>query len=579
MRRSIPIAVIGILFVVASARCVSAACNSAPSASEVDEDGSQLPPSLLNFRPQADACRARSLAQFRYKGELGRINDAYFFPALDDSLYIAPDDICVGSPTSRTEPRVSEIADFDRLAIFVIFDTDRGGPITVWPYLAAPRPTLGLGTLSSTLNAKLKLGVPSYPRTTTEKRDVAVRGASSVRFVTKDWDRRVQPYRAGDRVVGARIPLPDMNALRAASARPALTSSSVRIVAIETGDKDVEDIAKVLLDIYDNGCESACEPLQKLGVKVCITKIYTQFPREDGSVEYREDPLLCSVDIPTDPSGNERGFNLFHQVCEADPTAPHDPSLAKCNEPPANQTLWLWQSDCGAIHVPFDWTDIRIRQTPEGSKSVTREVDGRSGVGRARDADNRRIWIPGREFVGSTHRDDPSDCGTYSRWRLPSIDVFYPDGPETAELGLSGAVDQDNSIVHIFPRRPAVLLCKDGFPRACMKVEEHAGIACSCPPGVTPCECVDSRRCSSGDRKGTVCMTNDDCASAAPGGSDGICEDAFMHFACNGGDREDMPCTNDDHCKRRTTGGTDGRCTRQPRCQPAGAVFRSGAHR
>jgi len=295
--------------------------------------------------------------------------------------------------------------------------------------------------------------------------------------------------------------------------------------------------------------------------------------------------MLCSVDIPQlppfpplPPPGFAQGpqplplpnkHNFFASVCEPgspDPVkhkpvtlpSPGTPPVAVARTPvlePCGQTtptLKLWRSSCGGIHIPLDYANIRIRKQLDGSQRtrVKRWLYGQSGAGRETDADSKRIYVPGREFVGSTPDYDSSSRRADTNWRLPELDVWYPDGQEGAEFGLKGVADKDESIIHVFPRIPAIYVCAKTAtgtdidpPRGCMGVGSQ-GTHCSCEESYGPgCTC---ERLSVGGQ----------------------------FFACEGGDRANMPCTRDAHCKSRDTSRESGTCSRHPICRPGDTVWR-----
>jgi hypothetical protein len=231
------------------------------------------------------------------------------------------------------------------------------------------------------------------------------------------------------------------------------------------------------------------------------------------------------VQIPTSLTA----ANDFAKSCENEDATP-----PQCDQSHPKRSLKLWQDRCGGVHVPFNWKAIRT--LPDGSK-LRREVRGRTGVGRKKSAEDPAVWIPGREFLGSTPVGDPQGTSTGVDWRKPLIDVW---GQTPEEFGLQGVVDQDDSIVHIFPRvRTRIVCAAAAKPNACMGVDDDPMgqyLFCACSDsGPGPCGCNEE---------------------ATP-----------RYFVCGSGDRRGMPCTRDRHC----TGG--GRCDGQPHCQDAGAVW------
>jgi hypothetical protein len=227
--------------------------------------------------------------------------------------------------------------------------------------------------------------------------------------------------------------------------------------------------------------------------------------------------------------------NVFQEQC-FDAKNP-DNTLEPCSTTVDPTELTFAEDDQGGIHIPFDYTKIRIPKN--GADPITRIIAGLSAAGRKQKGKDPAIYLPGREFLGTTPVPDPE--GTSSDWRKPDIAPWRPaDRPN--EVGLIGTVEEDNSIVHIFPRLKVGWLCDspDAENEACLAVERFAS------GGV--------EKCAEQDRWSAVCKT--------------IMKPRFM--ACQGGPLDGMPCTRPAHC------GPNGYCNGVPACQSEGDVWEPG---
>ena len=284
----------------------------------------------------------------------------------------------------------------------------------------------------------------------------------------------------------------------------------------------------LLSKITAEGCAAHCDALVGIGASACVDRFYAILP--DGKVV--DDKIACEVTVPPDITKN-----VFKKQCEN--LVPPPAGLAPCDDNDPISPLQLWEDSCGGIHIPFDWTGIRkTASTP--STDITRWVAGRSATSRteAGNPDSSRIWIPGREFLGSTPWDDASGTLGTTKWRKTDIDVWYPDDP-SEEVGLRGSTDQPDSIVHVFPRMPVSIVCWNGAgTEGCMRVAEGGGVTCACeeryPAG---CKCAIPNR--------------------------------PQYFECEGGDYDGMPCTRHGHCNSaQGSPNPNGSCSRKPTCRP-----------
>jgi len=282
---------------------------------------------------------------------------------------------------------------------------------------------------------------------------------------------------------------------------------------------------ELLTKIATDGCVSDCAALESAGALGCVDRFYSV--ASTGLLA--TDSMPCSVTIPAGITTND-----FKKKCQNLPTP--DNQLAGCDD--QRTALQMWQDDCGVMHVPFDWTEISKDAT---GKSIQRYVAGRSAISRTEKGklQSHRIWVPGREFLGSTPWDDPSGTAGTTKWRKPEIGVWYDnDAPE--EIGLRGSVDEDDSIVHIFPRMAVALGCDVPGDEACMGYDANGDLSCECEDRYAPgCECKEF--------------------------------DPPKFFACDSGDFQGLPCTRHAHCNALPgSANPPGKCATKPTCQKDG---------
>lgn len=567
---------LGLALALGIAGSARASCNSIPPASEFRPGFVPVHPEIDLGSGSPQPLPSGMEAAFRYKTALGRVDGVFFSPGRSERLRIAADDLCVGPPIENAAPRITDIGPIEDLAVFVAFDSAPGFSTPVWPYLADENPRITIPALRDALHELSRERARAHD---------ASPGFGPVHFVLGDnWDTGVRGIEIAPDVDALTIAVPNLyrSAEAVAHAERAswhLASASVRILAVHVGGKNVRQLAADVGQFLQGDCSAICEKLRSSGAVACVDSIYTRpmFPDISKAIRYAKDEMLCSVDIPqlppiTLPSDTAGGpsivlppqrHNYFVGVCEpgkpdqtilnphVTPVPPSSPSaislnpvLRGCDQSTAK--LKLWVSECGGIHIPLDYKNIRTRARPDGTGPVTsvkRWLYGQSGAGREFNADRKRIYVPGREFVGSTPSFDSSGTSPDTHWRLPELDVWYPDGQESAEFGLKGVADKDESIVHVFPRMRTTLVCAGVDPRACMRVDN----------GGTTCACEDS-------------------LSAGCSCDPVLFEGQF--FACEGGDRENMPCTRDAHCRSRDTSRENGTCSRQPICRPKDTVWR-----
>jgi len=244
-----------------------------------------------------------------------------------------------------------------------------------------------------------------------------------------------------------------------------------------------------------------------------------------GFPDCDEPGLTVAIDAPV---------NTFKNLCEID-----NSGGGLCANPPADKALFMRQDRCGRLHVPFNWDGIFTTDPVV--------LAGQSATSRKTDGEENRIWIPGREFVGSTPTASSESGVGDVDWRKPDIEVWYSTD---TEFGLKGVVDKaEPSTVHILPNYEVKVFCdspsNSAVPEACEGVDRGVN------PSIKDCACRD--------RYSANCT----CRREEPG----------RYFACAGGDRDGMPCTRHDHCNNKD-GTSGGLCNGQPVCRPAGSVYK-----
>jgi hypothetical protein len=482
--RAILLALVGSVGITSPAR---ASCNAIPDVEM-----------LSTGPPKANP----ALADFGFKGALGRIDRVYLIPGAMRTMTVVPDGVCVDPSSPRARGAVPPLGPIDDLVAVMYFrltDAQR----SVARVYASPQVCSDLGA-HGRLTAGDELPVDVMPECSND----------GVRVVT-----------VGTSVHGLSLPLPTPAELEHAFGT-SHASPSVRIVV--TSAARAETLVPQIVHVANRPCRETCKTLLEAGGVACIDDIFALSPGSGGQPMYALDSVPCNVQLP-----NSLQANNFAKACENE-----DSTLPACQPPGTLPDLKMWQDRCGGVHIPFTWVDIR---TQSGGVTINRGVKGRSGVGREKPAENPRIWVPWREFLGSTPIADPQGTMPGVSWRRPRINVWYtPEAPE--EFGMEGSVDQDDSIVHVFPRLRANLVCSGtGQANACMGIEQET------TGGFVTCACADL------------------------GAADCTCDPPLVtarYFACGSGPSRGMPCTRDKHCN------PGGRCDAKPHCQEPGAVWK-----
>ena len=476
MGRFASVLLVGLVFSAWLARGAEAACNSIPAVEKLSLPST---PPVTPLKAGLDP----AVLSFGFKGALGRIDRPYLSLTGKSEITVVSDEICV-RPDGRAVRAPARLTPIDDLVAFVHLRDGDAKHSTVRVY-AALSDCAGLAKLAQAGAGKKGGQLEVLPTCSLD----------GVKAVT-----------IGSTGAGLRIPLPD--------APKAAVVQSVRVVVAPK-----QRVAALLEAGLDRPCSQVCGESAE-SAAICIDDILV------ASVDARNEITYSRDDVPCGLQGIPSFMNDFSAACEAEPNTP--PSCPGGALPP----LKAWQDSCGGVHFPFDWSGIR--QEVNGMKPP-REVRGRTGVGKSKSDENPAVWVPGREFVGSTADAE----GTSSDPLKPLIEVW--DESEE-EYGLQGTIDQDVSFVHVFPRLRTQLVCA-GTTGACMGVQQTA------TGGEVFCACRDAHL------PGCTC---DELPEA-------------RYFMCGNGPRRGMPCTRDRHCQ------PGGRCNAKPRCQKEGEVW-TGLH-
>jgi hypothetical protein len=448
-----------------------------------------------------------------FKGALGRIDRIHLIPGQTMGFRIQPDGQCVNAsngkltlrevPGRRTFEGALDEKDEGTGSNFVV-SLITGDPPDSGPQLLVLASEKVCGTLDAGIG-----------------REVRERG----------FDLRCEPLapKLVKPVIGPRHVQVALPPKRKAFIHDGKALDGPAKVVLTKGLPNPADYLDMLAGVAQDGCAAHCGALIEAQAWGCQDSFYAIL--RNGEV--MRDEIPCEITIP---KGVQK--NVFKELCEDKAQLPAD--LAQCKNDPTDD-LQLWEDSCGGIHIPFDWTEIR----KEDGTSITRKVAGRTATSRVRVGypdHEKRIWIPGPEFLGSTPWDDASGSLPSTDWRKPEIEPWYPEdqsGNEVSpnEAGLQGTVDKDDSIVHVYPRMPVFLACRNGSDlEGCMGVRENGGVSCECGDRYDRATCVCEKLVSP------------------------------MYFQCDSGEFEGMPCTRHDHCKSKS--GNSGNCSQKPSCQP-----------
>jgi len=454
---------------------------------------------------------------FPLKGALGRASRALVFPSEKAGIAIVADSVCV----SRREPmarRNVSVKDDVVAAILYPAKSDADQPIVVARVFAS-------NALCSALTA-----APEVTLTP------ASHGGPRVLRILPDCSNtdvrlRAIPIREGTSTYALDLPVKPVPPEAAASVSP-----NVRIAMLQAGTAQEVRAQLGSLAAADASCASLCgDAATGAKLDACIDGLYTTLPaiQVGQSTKFALDSVACNVAIVPDLDCDS---NDFQELCSsADVTG-----FASCKD--SDPELEFWQSNCGGIHFPFSWKSIRTDpapcQDPSGECYLDRVVSGSSGLARKQKAAGmgERFYLPGREFVGSTNcvsdcQNPP--CTEAGDWRLPDVDLWSPDGPG-GPFGLTGVVDKNQSVVHLFPALQAVLECE--VPNDPTAREACTGVGYYQGKQRTVCACAD-RYAADCACKPLVTDPQFYTCQAPPGWPTG------QPYAY-----EAMPCTRHNHC-------------------------------
>ena len=468
------VAIVVALMTVAAAPSARAACNTIPAARS----------QLMGPNPNdaAIALTAAVIAEEQkfgsmtpHKGALGRIDRVYQSPLRTDPVRVAPDGQCVGG-REGAPLAIESTADLVAAQIFLEGDG------------STPKAFLATGA-----NVSCD-GLTPHGVTVAQCAAGRIKASSGQSRVLELDFPRDQSSAGGRR---ARIAV-----FRQAS--PAAASS-------------------MLARLATTDCRSLCGADDAAALGVCVDTMYAPVGLSASRIVYEPDMVKCeTMDVPTSIP-----WNKFEELCQNGPGAT---GLPPCGN--QQKALAMWEDSCRNVYVPIDWKKIRGETNP-----VDRMVRGQSGVSRRDEVDGGRVWVPGREFVGTLAEADLVPGGIFATDpRKAAIDVWYLS---KEEVGFEGVVDKDLSIVHVVPRLATSLVCDDPMgasDEACMRVPTQPAL--------------DSTRCACTDRYQADCTCK---TLPTP-----------RFFECTS---SRMPCTRHSHCNPTDT------CSATPRCQVEGTVW------
>lgn len=421
-----------------------------------------------------------------YKGALGRVSRSLIVPQSDIGIMVAPDYTCVGGALD-TGPRGS-VEREDLVSVIYYYRRSPNGRIShVFARVFADD-----DDYCEEIDAGLPVRDGDAPDGEFE--------FSVIEDCTRDQWRIVGARQRNDKTE-YKVALPilpgDVNADRGVDAE--VRVAVFREVAANELGALVRNVAAT------TKCTDRCgQAGATAGLDVCVDELYQTDAIDGGvAVAFSLDPVSCNIAIPQ--SGIQCGENDYQKLC----TSPDVPGFAECKGAGSGvNELVFWRSKCGGIHFPFSWGEIRADPADpnDPDKNKDRVLAGMTATARKKKSGiERRIYLPGREFVGSTDCvslcSDPP-CTNAGDWRIPEIDIWAEAAGATT-LGLTGVVDKNASVIHVYPRTKAAIQCKDPNDstkrQGCMKVDRYQGdrrsvcacrdrepVGCDCLPTATP---------------------------------------------------------------------------------------------
>jgi len=121
---------------------------------------------------------------------------------------------------------------------------------------------------------------------------------------------------------------------------------------------------------------------------------------------------------------------------------------------------------------------VRTTKAPRSCVSWTVAVEPLATGG-----GGERIWIPGGSFSDLPHTTTRREPARRPTGGSPILSLVSRGLTES--VGLIGTVDENDSIIHAFPRMQASIFCNDNDDEACMSVEgQYSGSGLNAPAGI-----------------------------------------------------------------------------------------------
>ena len=268
---------------------------------------------------------------------------------------------------------------------------------------------------------------------------------------------------------------------------------------------------------------------QRGAIHACVDRIYDDYIRDERcKTENRNVDALAVAAFMTAEE------NDFRKECDGlGDGATSD--LVPCRADADGLSITVHTG--GMLEIPFSYEAIRkYKDEHHKPKSADRELSGRSALSRASQVGFGRIFVPGREFLGSV-----APGSNPGNPRRPDIDVSNPLAG-TQELQVTGSVDQDASLVRFYPRVPVAFVCGSNPEQACQAFSR------------------------AGEAEKAICACEE---AGKDDGCEGVCQPLVdpRYYECEGGAFDGLPCTRPRHC------GEGGTCSAKPRCVPALATW------
>jgi hypothetical protein len=548
-------------FVSLTPEFASSSCNQIPSADvlrtkSITDSGKAPSEGAANF---ADALSDLTWnGEIPYKGALGRASRSLIVPQSDIGVTVASDFTCVRGVVDAG-PRGSVEREDLVSAIFYYRRAPNGRVAHVFARLFADD-----DEYCEEIDAGLPLRDGDAPDAEFE--------FSVIEDCTRDQWRIVGERQRGENTE-YKVALPilpgDVNADRGVDAE-------VRVAVLR--EPAANELGALVRSVAAaSKCADRCgQTGATTGLDVCVDELYQTDTIDGGvAVAFSLDPVSCNIAIPQ--SGIQCGENDYQKLC----TSPDMMGFAECKGASSGvNEIAFWRSKCGGIHFPFSWGEIRADPADpnDPDKNKDRVLAGMTATARKKKQAGveHRIYLPGKEFTGSTdcvsQCSDPP-CTNAGDWRIPEIDLWAQAAGATT-LGLTGVVDKNASVIHVYPRTKAAIQCKDPNDPAkrqgCMKVDRYQGkrralcacrdrepVGCDCLQTATPrffeCEAPPNWT-GAYEFAGLPCMRHDHCPFGGYCSADPTCLDedkaiwkknaSLGTVSC----QDETPCANGEVC-------------------------------